>query len=294
MNLMDPFEEYLADNRGKYICVITPGGNHGDTLIHMGLIKKLEENRIKYTCLNLESLYRENLLLGAKYLINIGLWKIGMNLGFQLLDLPQETELILFEGGGYMNDVWYGPVLLRQVMKKNNLPVTVAPQSYLFTHTRIYKYFEDERAVHLFCREPYSLEHLKKKGLPSNVSTVLSPELALYLTKEDLEQFIEPRDDDYQLIAFRRDKESALEKTAKDEVIEISDNPLVADVSMEKTLKDFISTIYNAETVYTDRLHVAILAMILGKTVTFFGNKYHKNRGVWEYSLKDHVQFVEI
>ena len=291
---MDAFEEYLADNRDQYMCVITPGGNHGDTLIHMGLLKKLGEYCIKYSCINLESQYRENLLLGAKYLVNIGLWKLGLNLGFKLIDVPKETQLILFEGGGYMNDVWYGPVLLRQAMKGNKLPLAVAPQSYLFTHTRFHMYFEDGRPAHLFCREPYSMEHLKKKGLPKNVSVSLSPELALYLTEEDLNQFIEPREGGYQLLAFRRDKESALEKTTKDELFELSDNPLVSDISIEKTMSDFVSCVYYADIVYTDRLHVAILSSIFGKDVTLFGNKYHKNRGVWEYSLRDRVQFIEV
>ena len=294
MRMMDAFEDYLADNRGMYMSVITPGGNHGDTLIHMGLVKKLEEHRVQYRCINLETLYKKKPILGAQYLINIGLWKLGKSQGFKLIDLPEETQLILFEGGGYMNDVWYGPVLLKQAIKNNSLPVTVAPQSYLFIHTRLHQYFEDGRQAYLFCREPYSLEHLKKKGLPSNVYTALSPELALYLTREDLKQFIEPREDGYQLLAFRHDKESALEKTTKDEVTEISDNPVVADISMEKTMADFVSMVYNAQYVYTDRLHVAILSMILGKQVTLFGNRYHKNRGVWEYSLKDHVQFVEV
>jgi exopolysaccharide biosynthesis predicted pyruvyltransferase EpsI len=291
---MDCFEEFLANNRDKHMCVITPGGNHGDTLIHMGLMKKLREFNIKHTCLNLEKLYNENPLLGAKYLVNIGLSRLGSDLGFKLLKLPPETELILFEGGGYMSDIWYGPTLLRQVMKRNPAPVAVGPQSYLFNRTRFHQYLEDGRPVDLFCREEYSLEHLRKKGLPENVSIHLSPELALYLTQEDLADFIEEKTDDYTLIAFRKDKESAISQAMKDEIIQTATNPMIADVSMEKTLKDFISTIYNAETVYTDRLHVAILSKILGKKVTLYGNKYHKNRGVWEYSLRDSVEYVEI
>ena len=291
---MDCFEEFLANNRDKHMCVITPGGNHGDTLIHMGLMKKLREFNIKHTCLNLEKLYNENPLLGAKYLVNIELSRLGSDLGFKLLKLPPETELILFEGGGYMSDIWYGPTLLRQVMKRNPAPVAVGPQSYLFNRTRFHQYLEDGRPVDLFCREEYSLEHLRKKGLPENVSIHLSPELALYLTQEDLADFIEEKTDDYTLIAFRKDKESAISQAMKDEIIQTATNPMIADVSMEKTLKDFISTIYNAETVYTDRLHVAILSKILGKKVTLYGNKYHKNRGVWEYSLRDSVEYVEI
>ena len=290
---MDRFEEYLKDNHDRYMSVITPGGNHGDTLIHMGLMKKLQEYDIKYTCFNLEDLYRDNLMLGAEYLVNIGLWKIGSDLGFKLINLPQETELILFEGGGYMSDIWYGPTLLRQVMKRYKTPIAVGPQSYLFTRTRFHQYFTDGRPVHLFCREKYSLEHLEKKVLPENVSLYLSPELALYLKKEDLEEWIEPRTGGYELISFRKDKESAISEITRDEIVQLSDNLLIADISMEKTLTDFVSAVYYADYIYTDRLHVAILSKILGKQATLFGNKYHKNKGVWEYSLKADIEFIE-
>lgn len=291
---MDSFETYLAENRDKYMSVITPGGNHGDTLIHMGLVKKLEEHNIKYTCINLENLYRENLILGAKYLINIALWRAGSGLGFQLMKLPQETKLILFEGGGYMNDVWFGPTLLRQVMKRNSEPVAVGPQSYLFTRTRFDQYFTDERPVHLFCREEYSLAHLKKRGLPDNVSMSVSPELALYLERDDLTEYMEDKEGGYDLVALRSDKESALGSAARDELIQVCDNPVISDVSMVGSMTDFVSTVYNADRIYTDRLHVAILSKILGKPVALFGNKYHKNRGVWEYSLRDAVEFIEV
>jgi exopolysaccharide biosynthesis predicted pyruvyltransferase EpsI len=290
---MDNFEKFLAQNCDKYMSVITPGGNHGDTLIHMALIKKLNMYDIKYTCFNLEQMYGTDLLLGAKYLINIALWKIGSDLGFQLLKLSPKTELILFEGGGYMNDVWYGPTLLTQILKHNNSPIAIAPQSYLFNRTNFENYFKNGRTTILFCREKYSFQHLKEKEFPSNVSIFISPELALYLTKEDLKKYIEPRSGNYQLIAFRADKESLLRVDLKREIIENSSNPLISDISTKNTLTDFISIIYNAEKIYTDRLHVAIIAHLLDKPATLFGNKYHKNRGVWEFSLRDKIEYIE-
>jgi exopolysaccharide biosynthesis predicted pyruvyltransferase EpsI len=274
--------------------VITPGGNHGDTLIHMGLMKKLEEYGIEYTCFNLEEIYNQNLWLGVKYLVNIGLWKIGSNQGFKLFDLPSETELILFEGGGYMSDIWYGPTLLKQIIKQCNAPVAICPQSYLFTRTRFEEYFKDKRPVYLFCREKYSFELLSEMNLPNNVYVSVSPELAFYLTRDDLTEFVESRTGDYDLVSFRDDRESAINQDMKKKVIRESNNPLVADISMKRTLKDFVSTVYNANHIYTDRLHVAILSKILGKQATLYGNKYHKNKGVWEYSLYDSIEFVEV
>jgi exopolysaccharide biosynthesis predicted pyruvyltransferase EpsI len=290
---MDSFEEYLAQNRDKYMSVITPGGNHGDTLIHMGLIKKLNEFNIEHSCFNLEKLYRKNPIIGVKYLINIAFWRLGYDHGFKLIDLSPETEHILFEGGGYLNDIWYGPILFRQVMKRTIEPIAVGPQSYLFTRTRFKEYFQDKPPVYLFCREKYSEQHLIEQNLPENVHISVSPELALYLTKEDIEDYIETRTDNYTLLAFRKDKESTISSHTKKTLLDQVEKPLISDISIEKTLTNFVSTVYNAEYIYTDRLHVAILSKILGKPATLFENKYHKNRGVWELSLKESINYRE-
>ena len=41
------------------------------------------------------------------------------------------------------------------------------------------------------------------------------------------------------------------------------------------------------ETIYTTRLHAAILGVLLGKKVVFMDNSYGKNRGFYETWLKD-------
>ena len=103
---MDAIESFLKEHEDDKIFAITPGGNHGDTLIHMGMVMKLEELGCDYQCLNLEESYKRQALLGAKYLLNIAAWKLGGGRGFDLLDIPSDADLILFEGGGYMNDIW--------------------------------------------------------------------------------------------------------------------------------------------------------------------------------------------
>ncbi len=290
---MDAFTEFLRENRDRDTLVITPGGNHGDTLIHMGLVKKLDEQGVRYSCFNLENAYRRSLALGGKYLLNIFFWKTGIDAGFKLLDVPDDVEFVLFDGGGYMNDIWYGPALLKVIIGQTNAPIAVAPHSYVFNHTRLADYFMDGRETTLFCRERYSYDHLTGQGLPPNVQLKLSPELALYLTPEDLEEYIEPKEERYQLVVMRRDKESATPENLIREIEQKCDNPVSRDASMEGSLTDFVSWVANAEAVYTDRLHVAITSSILGKDATLYGNKYHKNQGVWEYSLRDSVRFVE-
>jgi exopolysaccharide biosynthesis predicted pyruvyltransferase EpsI len=290
---MDPFESFLKENRDKKTILVTPGGNHGDTLIHLGHIKKLEEYGFDYKCFNLEEKYSRNLIIGTKYLANIALWRLGSKEGFKIVDIESDVDLILFEGGGYVNDVWFGPTLLNQVLKRNKQTVAVGPQSYRFSKPSIETY-DTSRKVHMFCRERRSFDHLKQMELEDNIQFEVSPEVALYLTREDLDDYISPRDEGYQLVAFRDDKESAISDYLIQEVLSLCQNPIRSDISVKGALSDFVSSVEHAEELFTDRLHVAILGSIFGKKVTLFGNMYHKNRGVWEHSLSDKVTFITV
>jgi len=292
---MDAFEEFLREHSGQKFCTVTPGGNHGDTLIHMGLNKKLDEHGIDYTSLNLEEIYSRDAVSGLKYVLNIAAWKLGLERGFQLLEIPGDADLILFEGGGYMNDIWYGLVLLKQILKRHGQPVAVAPQSYWFESKEFMGHFTDGRLVTLFCRERRSLELLQGMPRLPNVDIKTSGDTALYLDAEDLRPLIKPAREPYDLICFRKDKESIIAPERRREIIESSDDPLVEDISKKGDLGDFISTVSNARQVHTDRLHVAITAHILRKEATLYPNRYHKNRGVYEYSLAGdpEIRFID-
>jgi exopolysaccharide biosynthesis predicted pyruvyltransferase EpsI len=292
---LDAFESFLAERSDERICVITPGGNHGDTLIHMGLVKKLDELGIDYVCRNLEEKYTRRKNYGLKYLLNIAASKLGVERGFKLIDIPEETDLILFEGGGYMNDIWYGLVLLRQILRRNSQPIAIAPQSYWFKDTDFLGMLAGERPVTLFCRDLYSRELLASKPTPPNIRILASGDTALYLGRPDLEGFIDQYDEIYDLICFRKDRESRITSKLREEVLATSESPRVGDVSKEGSLRIFVSTVANAMRVHTDRLHVAILSHVLGREATLYDSFYHKSRGVYEYSLMQNpmINFIE-
>lgn len=49
-----------------------------------------------------------------------------------------------------------------------------------------------------------------------------------------------------------------------------------------------------ANNLYTNRSHSAILGSLLDKPTYMFAGAYHKNRSIWEYSLKDRgVKWIE-
>ena len=292
---LDAFESFLAKHVDDKICAITPGGNHGDTLIHMGLVKKLDELGVDYVCRNLEEDYRRRRMVGVKYLLNIASSKLGMERGFNLIDVPEDADLILFEGGGYMNDIWYGLVLLRQILRRHGQPIAVAPQSYWFEETDFLGMLAGERRVTLFCRETYSHELLASKPRPENVRVFTSGDTALYLERSDVEDLIDETGESHDLICFRRDRESLIPDETRRDVVEASEAPRVGDISKTGSLRDFVSAVANARTIHTDRLHVAILSHILGREATLYDGLYHKSRGVYEYSLRldPKIKFVE-
>lgn len=61
-----------------------------------------------------------------------------------------------------------------------------------------------------------------------------------------------------------------------------------------KLIREGVSFVNNYETIYTTRLHVAILSILLKKPVTLIDNSYGKNRNYYETWLADvdSVQFI--
>jgi exopolysaccharide biosynthesis predicted pyruvyltransferase EpsI len=320
---MDKLEETMLEYRDKKFLVIEPGGNNGDRLIYMGMEKKLKELGIECTFLQ----YKEN----PRALIYYGPWqrilkilsvvsKSSNGLGMAINKLDSEVygqtlrtskikvdpaHVILIQGGGNMNDLWgFGLRLLKNVIYQNpESVIIVGPQSYWFCESNFPKLFlEAKPKIYLFCREKYSYNLLRSMNLPKNVHVSLSHDTAFYLSKKDFH----PRQGVYDLICFRTDKESILPQKTSDlrrlprnGIVDLrpSENRIVAeDISLLDDFGDFVNLVEGSRKVFTDRLHVAILATILGKDTTLYPNSYYKTKGVYEYSLFSYsnVKFVDI
>ncbi len=72
---------------------------------------------------------------------------------------------------------------------------------------------------------------------------------------------------------------------------------LVADVSRRSccSFEEFCEEIADSEVVVSTRLHVAILAAVLGRRTFIVSGKYHKIPGIYEFSMSDmdHVSMVD-
>jgi len=321
---LDELEKILVEYRRKKFLVIEPPGNNGDQLIFRGMEKKLNELGIIYTVLRYEEIQRFSILQKLYFNAAIKISKAmkfayGSNRNLELClkkinkkiyerpikaDKVQtdSSSVILIHGGGNINDIWgSGILLLRNAIQHNpDSTIIVAPQTYWFNETPFVELFHNVRQqIYLFCRGRYSYNLLNSMSLPENVHINLSHDTTFYLSKEDFHA----RASGYDLICFRTDKESALFRktkpniTNKKGIIDLSRSKkgmVIGDISLLNNFRDFINLVEGSRKVFTDRLHVAILAALLGKDTILYPNSYYKNREVYEFSLsKYHNVFFD-
>jgi len=306
---LDKLEELLLQYEDRRFVLVHPTGGVGDELIFMGLESKMNELDIQYRVFlyEIESRFSRTLVEISKVLSRLGfetLKEMLTDVMNPISDLSNRkvgtincdsTDIILLRGGAYLNDIWKNYSVLGSALHAiHNRPesvVIVSPQSYYFSDTWFPRYFIGiENEVHLFCREKYSYGLLDAINFPRNVHIHLSKDTAFYCQNEDFR--LESGDESYYLVALRNDRESVVTWKARQmsEGIRI----LFGDVGLLSDFKSFVNIVGNATKVYTDRLHVAILSAILEKETYLYPNSYHKNKGVYEFSLRNssNVRFI--
>lgn len=294
MTTLENVRKVITERVGTgQILTIQPGGNFGDSLIYKGANKFFQDENINTVPLRSANIRHDSpppIGFGGVEDMYMTFKNVVYQLPFIRRRITSDISAVYIHGGGNFNDIWGDGVrCFRAAARYFDVPIIVGPQSVNFTRTdprEIFKRTENE--VHFFCREEYSYEIIDRAGT-DNVNTHLEEDTALYLTADDLP--VGELADRYSLVSFRTDRES------NDPMVDRSVDPpiLIKDISVnEDGFDGFVETTANAEQIYTDRLHVAILSTILGKPVRFYENAYHKNRGVYETSLsdKENVDFV--
>jgi len=256
--LLEVFRKYSNNN----FIFVKSGGNYGDFLIWKGAEKLAEQANISYVSYT-----------GPDF------WKRKI----------ESKEIVYVNGGGGFNPFYRGNAIrsLTKAIQEHIGPTILGPQTFLddenYVKELIKKIFHNRlsKDVYFFVRERKSYALLKGL-LPSDVYLGVVPDTAFAIVKEDL---VVPDcyvGKGYTLYAIRQGKES-LEQYQRP-------NPFVFwldPVDYAKDFKSWVQIHNNANTVFTDRTHSAIVSMLLGKKVYFLPNNYHKNRSMWEYSLKD-------
>ncbi len=259
-------ETLFKQNSNKPFIFFNPtGGNWGDVLIRTGAEKLANNYNIKYE--------------------NKG--RFDQNFKDRIYPKYPEDSVIYIHGCGGIGKKYQGvPKITKIISKenKNNLmifgPTTamIEPEDLKILKEELkdvgnnFIFFARERTTYKFMKENFDFK----------VYLDVCP--SLHLEKEN---FIIPPEsigEKYKILVFRKDK---YEKVDLPKEINIFDYDIVCDpADQTDSMKEWLGIHCRAHTIVTNRLHSAILGMLLGKNVTLFANNYHKNRSVWEYCLK--------
>ena len=198
-----------------------------------------------------------------------------------------DTDILIFGGGGNLIEGLYSEGLdfiqnnINKFHKVIIMPSTIRGYIDLFTNNI------DKLIV--FCRENTTFDYIKSLNYEKNKNVFITDDMAFYL---DLSKYLSLKPVyKKQVNCFRTDSES-LTGDYKENNHDISltwngdywDNEFLA----RNSTRCMINFLEEYKIVNTDRLHVAILASLLGKEVNFYPNSYYKNESVYNFSLLNH------
>lgn len=203
--------------------------------------------------------------------IEIPFWNIFSNESIKSKTIIRflEGKTLVFGGGGAWNKTYSTGWTFIRLFQKYFNKVIVLPSTYEIP-------FKSSNTI-CFCRDSYQ----SKKAIPD---AVFCHDMAFYLkclpsvnkNKKETGYF------------FRTDAES----TKKWKIP--LDNLDLSLLGNEQTpINQFLSTIDQFNEVHTDRLHVAIGAILLGKTLKFYSGNYFKNEAVYKSSIHDFFEDVK-
>ncbi len=251
-------------NRDRTWFFVRPGGNWGDALIYAGAEKLARSVGLTWKEFDRESFGRQALPPGAGIYLHGGggfnLWGSGSAL--RMLDVALGIEGAL---------VIQGP----QTFDTSN------PELGKLLAAMVRRSVADE--IRIFTREIVSAEFLET-ALQAAAAIHVDHDTAFHLQKDDILSLAALRScpaGRYTLLAAREDDEAPVEPVSCPErVIRLDPAYYAGSLSHWLRIHAF------ARRVISNRLHSAIVSALLGKPVVLLGGSYHKNRSVWEFSLR--------
>ncbi len=265
MTAATTLEQVLTANRDRNWFFVSPGGNWGDDLIYAGadaLAGKLDLRPRNFD-------FRS----------------------FDATHVPSGAAIYLHGGGGF-NPWSSGRAfnILRQALAVEGAVVIQGPHTCSTldeaTAATLKTTFDDIRAteVHYFAREAETARFLRS-ALPGHIPVNVDHDTAFNLTQTRLLELaglsrgVTGR---YRLVVSREDNEAPPAAPSATHGAVIMDPARYAT-----SFRHWLRIHYYATSITSDRLHSAILGSLIGKPVTLLAGAYHKNRSVWEFSLRE-------
>ena len=213
----------------------------------------------------------------------------------------KESDVIFFNGGGYMGNLWPSEVwyLNSVVSAFPHIKKIVFPQSIYYTEDKLGNekksedsiFYNVEKKLWIIAREKKSWDIMTKEiGIPKD-RCALYPDMVL-----DLSIPVMKTRDKLILCSLRKDKEKKIQGQKVEAIlfnelqneykIGICDNIAENNVSIkerERVLEKQFDKISKAQIIITDRLHIMLFAAITGTPCIAFDNLTQKISGVYEW-----------
>ena len=267
--------------------------NNGDALIWLGTEHFLEN--IPYKCL-------------GKHNIDT----------YDFRPIPQDT-IILLQGGGNFGDIWraHQDFRLKVIQQYQENRIIMLPQTVFYESddvlTQDIQQMNRHQHLTICVRDNYSSDLLKEKGFMGKL--LMLPDMAFCIEREIL--LADKNNTSKEaLLLLRNDRESALGSLgegAASNHMDIKDWPNLnkslrvalryikkhtaheTDIYFQTTylperIKEGVKFISTYQEVFSTRLHVVILRLLLGMPVKLMNNSYGKNMNFYNTWLKDSKQ----
>jgi exopolysaccharide biosynthesis predicted pyruvyltransferase EpsI len=258
-DFLAPLRDLLQSLKDRRFVLVRPGGNWGDHLIWHGAEHLADQ-------------------LGVT-------WRSEDHDAF-MAGGPASDEVVYLHGGGGFTELASGraPACLARALQIPGATVIQGPCTLAHADalTPLLDSVHAMQAAQLyfFVREQYS-EGICREILPAGIPLHLNEDTAFYLDRAAILKKIRPVRPRMHLYAVREDPESVELERYRDDRSTILDPARYAQ-SFEHWLRIHAA----AKTLLTNRTHSAICGAILGIPTTMFSGAYHKNRSIWEFSLK--------
>lgn len=193
------------------------------------------------------------------------------------------THIVMGGSGGWVKGMWETYLEQTIAFLQNGGQLLILPTSFSGFGSEFVPYADQ---VTIFCREQRSYDELLRQGMPES-QIFVCPDMAFY-TKEEHFSDLEI-DGQYPVLQiFRLDEEGGRKTPPRDSV----DLPLLFnDIQWStveqcvKPLRAVAGLMSQFECVETDRLHMAALAALIGRTVKLEPSSYFKIKAIFDYTL---------
>jgi exopolysaccharide biosynthesis predicted pyruvyltransferase EpsI len=269
----DSLEALLSAHRTERWLFVRPGGNWGDHLIYAGA----------------EHLARK---------CGLSAWTSSDAEQFLAGSAPSARFVYVHGGGGY--NTWGSGrpfKLLARAAQSDAELVVQGPQTLENASDAIRSRLADAlahrraRRIVFFARDPYSFDALRSFAL-GDCEIALDHDTAFHLDEHEILRLADVArvpEGRYDLTVYREDDESPPDRDG------VAARGVVLDPAyVARSFAHWLRIHLYARSVMSNRLHSSIVAALAGKRVMLALGSYHKNRSIFEFSLKERgVQWVQ-